>query len=132
MSDFRFRCPSCGRKYKSNKDLTGRLKRCGQCRKTFVIAEATVPAKKGAPPPPPRPAHETIRIAHDPELPADEAFAALAEWQRRASSLPGTFSRDVTFGHFETVYRLTLESVADERGRKTRSVTHRETASVPA
>ncbi|MGH2628843.1 MAG: hypothetical protein ACRDHY_19570, partial [Anaerolineales bacterium] len=113
MSEFRFRCPACGRKYKSNKDLTGRLKRCGQCRKTFVITEAAT-TKKGAPPP--RPAHETIRIAHDPELPADEAFTALAEWQRRASSLPGRFARDVTFGRFEPVYRLTLETVADEHG----------------
>jgi hypothetical protein len=130
MSDFRFRCPSCGRKYKSNKDLTGRLKRCGQCRKTFVIAEAAA-TSKGAPPPPPRPPHETVRITHDPELPADEAFTALAEWQRRARALPGSFARDVTFGHFEPVFRLTLESAVEEHGRRARTVTHRETAVLP-
>lgn len=119
--DFKFHCPKCGRKYKSNKDLSGRLKRCGKCRHSFPIAAT---AADGT----------VIRKRHlepDPELSIDEVFAALHEWQRHARSLPGAFAREVTFGRFEPAYRLTLEMTFDEQGRHVRHTTHRETAGVP-
>jgi len=122
MSDtFRFNCPKCRRKYKANKDLSGRLKRCGECRHSFTI-EAT--AADGT----------TIRRAHtapDPELSIDEVFAALHEWQKQARSLPGAFAREVTFGHFEPAYRVTLEMTADERGHRVKTQARLETAGLP-
>jgi hypothetical protein len=116
---YRFQCPSCGRKFKSNKDLGGRLKRCGECRGTFRITRAA-PTQKAPPPP----AH----VQADPELAVDEVFAALAEWQRHTPSLPGSFSREVTFGHFDPTYRVTLEVTVEDRGHRTKTRAHRESA----
>ncbi len=121
-TSFRFNCPKCRRKYKANKDLSGRLKRCGECRHSFTI-DAT--ASDGT----------TIRRAHtapDPELSIDEVFAALHEWQRHARSLPGAFAREVTFGHFEPAYRLTLEMTADEHGHRVKHKAQLATAGLPA
>lgn len=132
---FRFRCPKCARPYKANKDLGGRLKRCGKCHTNFMITE-WVPPRKGAPAPAPAPfdpaqGKPPARLAPNPELAVDEVFAALADWQRRTPALPGSFAREVTFGHFEPTYRLTLEMTYDDHGRKTRSKAQRETAAIP-
>jgi hypothetical protein len=122
---FKFQCPQCGRSFKSNKDLGGRLKRCGQCRGTFTI-KRTAAVKKGAP----AAAPEAV-VLHDPELPIDQVFNALHEWQGSVSSLPGTFAREITFGHFDPAYRLTLEVTIDANGRRTKDSAHRETIALP-
>ncbi len=123
---YKFRCPQCGRSYRANKDLAGRLKRCGKCRGTFTI-KRHAPAKKGAPPAAPDPV-----ILHDPELPIDHVFNALHDWQKTVPSLPGAFSREITFGHFAPAYRLTLEVTIDTNGHRSRNSAHRETLAVPA
>ena len=114
--NFRFHCPKCGRKYKANKDLSGRLKRCGECRHTFSIAAT-------------RSDGTVVRHAHlepDPELSIDEVFSALHEWQRHARSLPGAFAREVTFGHFEPAYRVMLEMTVEERGHRVKQKAEKE------
>jgi len=109
---YRFQCPQCGRSYKANKDLAGRLKRCGQCRETFTIRRHA-PARRGAAPaPPPEP-----ELLHDPELPVDQVFNALHDWQKSVPSLPGSFAREVTFGSFDPAYRVTLEVTVEADGR---------------
>jgi hypothetical protein len=122
---YKFQCPQCGRHYKANKDLGGRLKKCGKCRGTFTIRR-TAAVKRGAPAPAPEP-----MIAHDPELPIDQVFNALHDWQGSVSSLPGTFAREITFGHFDPAYRLTLEVTIDADGRRTKQAAHRETVALP-
>jgi hypothetical protein len=122
---YKFQCPQCGRSFKANKDLGGRLKRCGQCRGTFTI-KRHAPAKHGAPAAAPEPV-----ILHDPELPIDQVFTALHDWQGTVPSLPGSFAREITFGHFDPAYRLTLEVTLDADGRKTKQSAHRETIAVP-
>jgi hypothetical protein len=119
--NYRFNCPKCGRKYKANKDLSGRHKKCGKCRHTFSIAAT---AKDGT----------VVRHAHtapDPELSIDDVFSALHEWQRHARSLPGAFAREVTFGHFEPAYRVTLETTVEEQGRRVKRASHKESATLP-
>ena len=123
---YKFQCPQCGRSYKANKDLGGRLKKCGKCRGTFTIRR-TAAVKKGAPPPAPDPV-----VLHDPELPIDQVFNALHDWQATASSLPGSFAREITFGRFDPAYRLTLEVTIEADGRRTRQNAHRETIALPA
>ena len=114
---FKFRCPKCGRGYKSNKDLSGRLKKCGKCRATFTIHRiATAPIPK---------------LSLDPGLPIDQVFNALHDWQESVSSLPGSFSREITFGTFEPAYRLTLEATISAGGRQTKESAHRETVALP-
>lgn len=125
MGDYRFQCPRCGRTYKANKDLGGRLKRCGKCRDTFTI-KRTSAVRKGAPPPAPEPV-----VLHDPELPVDQVFAALQDWQRSVEALPGSFAREVTFGRFDPAYRLTLEVTTDANGHRSKDSAHRETAALP-
>lgn len=125
MGDFKFQCPECGRTYKANKDLGGRLKRCGKCRGTFTI-KRTAAVKKGAPPPAPEPV-----VLHDPELPIDQVFAALQDWQRTVKALPGSFAREITFGHFDPAYRLTLEVATDTNGHRSKDSAHRETVALP-
>jgi hypothetical protein len=125
MRGFRFECPKCGRKYKANKDLGGRLKRCGKCRHNFRIGAAGH-AQKG-PHSPAAPA----RIEHESELPIDEVFGALHAWQREAPGLPRSFAQDVTFGHFEPTFRVTYETTYDDRGRKGHSKASHETAELP-
>jgi predicted RNA-binding Zn-ribbon protein involved in translation (DUF1610 family) len=122
---YKFRCPQCGRNFKANKDLGGRLKRCGQCRGTFTI-KRHAPAKHGAPAAAPEPV-----ILHDPELPIDQVFNALHDWQGTVRSLPGSFAREITFGQFDPAYRLTLEVTLDANGRKTKQSAHRETIALP-
>jgi len=122
---YKFQCPQCGRSFKANKDLGGRLKKCGKCRGTFTI-KRTAPVKRGAPAPAPEPV-----VLHDPELPIDQVFNALHEWQSSVSSLPGSFSREITFGKFDPAYRLTLEATIDADGRRSRQSAHRETVAVP-
>lgn len=121
---YKFQCPQCGRNFKANKDLGGRLKRCGQCRGTFTIRR-TAPVKKGAPPAP-----EPV-VLHDPELPIDQVFNALHEWQGSVPSLPGSFGREITFGQFDPAYRLTLEVTIEAGGRRTKQSAHRETIALP-
>jgi hypothetical protein len=114
---FKFRCPKCGRGYKANKDLSGRLKKCGKCRGTFTIEHtATAPVPK---------------ISLDPGLPIDQVFTALHDWQESVPSLPGAFAREITFGHFEPSYRLTLEATIDAGGRRTKQAAHQETVAIP-
>src|SRR6185295_6939851 len=125
MGDFKFQCPQCGRTFKANKDLGGRLKRCGKCRGTFTI-KRTAAVKKGAPPPAPEPV-----VLHDPELPIDQVFAALHDWQRSVKALPGAFAREITFGHFDPAYRLTLEVTTEADGRRSKHAAHRETVALP-
>lgn len=128
---FRFECPSCRRKYKANKDLDGRIKRCGSCHRTFTIGPAAPAAPvRGKAASSAEPA--TVLRAPDPEIPIDEVFSALAEWQKRVGSLPGAFAREVTFGHFEPAYRVTLEAVIEERGHRAKRRAERETPAVPA
>src|SRR4030095_14303943 len=109
---FKFQCPKCGRGYKANKDLSGRIKKCGKCRTTFTIHRAAV--KRGAAPPPPP------KFALDPGLPIDQVFAARHDWQGSVSTLPSSFAREITFGHFDPAYRLTLEATIDADGRRTK------------
>lgn len=123
---YKFQCPQCGRSFKANKDLGGRLKRCGQCRGTFTI-KRTAAVKKGAPA---AAAPEPV-ILHDPELPIDQVFNALQEWQGSVGSLPGTFSREITFGQFDPAYRITLEVTLEAGGRRTKESAHRETIALP-
>ena len=115
---FRFQCPQCKRPYKANKDLGGRLKRCGQCRHTFTI-KGLAAVKAGAPPPKPEP-----QILHDPELPIDQVFAAV-------HTVPGPFSREAAFGRFDPAYRVTLEVVVEADGRRSPQRDQRETAPLP-
>ncbi len=115
---FKFQCPECKRTYKANKDLGGRLKRCGQCRGTFTIKRART-VKAGAPPPKPEP-----EILHDPELPIDQVFAALHD-------VPGPFSREAAFGRFDPAYRITLSVSIEANGRSSREQAQRETAELP-
>lgn len=122
---YKFQCPECGRSYKSNKDLGGRLKRCGKCRGTFTI-KRTAAVKKGAP----AAAPEAV-ILHDPELPIDQVFNALHTWQETVGSLPGSFAREITFGHFDPAYRLTLEVTTEANGHRAKNSTHRETVALP-
>jgi hypothetical protein len=122
---YRFQCPECGRSYKANKDLGGRLKRCGKCRGTFTIRRHA-PSRRGAPAAPPEPV-----ILHDPELPIDQVFNALHDWQGSVRSLPGSFAREITFGSFDPAYRLTLEVTTEADGRRARQVAHRETVALP-
>jgi hypothetical protein len=124
---YRFQCPSCGRKYKANKDLEGRLKRCGRCRRGFTIQTAAV--KLQAPSPSREP--ETVFRVADPEIPIDEVFSALAEWQKRVRSLPRSFGREVTFGQFEPAYRVTLEAALEEGVRRLKRRAERETLAIP-
>src|SRR5438045_969538 len=126
MSDFKFECPKCGRKYKANKDLGGRLKRCGECRHNFRIAGTGQVLKEthshAAP----------VRVEHELELPIDEVFNALHAWGRQAGGLPRSFARDVTFGRFEPTYRVTYETTYDDHGRKAHGKGSHETAALPA
>jgi hypothetical protein len=122
---YKFQCPQCGRSYKANKDLGGRLKKCGKCRGTFTI-KRTAAVKRGAPPAAPEPV-----VLHDPELPIDQVFNALHEWQASVPSLPGSFAREFTFGKFDPAYRLTLEVTIEADGRRSRQSAHRETVAVP-
>jgi hypothetical protein len=125
MSEFKFECPKCGRKYKSNKDLGGRLKRCGECRHNFRITAAGQARKESH-------SHAAaVRIEHEIELPIDEVFNALHAWERQAGGLPRSFAHDVTFGHFEPTYRVTYETTYDEHGRKAHGKGSHETAAVP-
>jgi len=123
---YKFQCPQCGRSYKANKDLAGRLKRCGKCRGTFTI-KRLAPVRKGAPPAAPEPI-----ILHDPELPIDHVFNALHEWQKTVPSLPSAFGREITFGQFVPAYRLTLDVTIDANGHRSRDSAHRETLALPA
>jgi len=123
---FKFQCPQCGRSYKANKDLGGRLKRCGKCRGTFTIRR-TAAVKRGAPA---AAAPEAV-VLHDPELPIDQVFNALHDWQASVPSLPGSFAREITFGKFDPAYRVTLEATIEADGRRTRQSAHRETVAVP-
>jgi hypothetical protein len=124
MGDYKFQCPQCGRSYKANKDLGGRLKRCGKCRGTFTI-KRTAPVKAGA-------AHAPDPVVlHDPELPIDQVFNALHDWQQAVPSLPGSFAREITFGHFDPAYRVTLEVTIDTDGRRSKQSAHRETVALP-
>src|SRR5262245_56648845 len=104
---FKFQCPQCGRSYKANSDLWGQLKRCGKCRGTFTIRR-TAAVKHGAPPTAPEPV-----VLHDLELPIDQVFSALHDWQSSVRSLPGSFAREITFGRFDPAYRLTLEATIE-------------------
>src|SRR6185436_11929481 len=122
---FKFQCPQCGRSYKANKDLGGRLKRCGKCRGTFTIRR-TAAVKRGAPAAAPEPV-----VLHDPELPIDQVFNALHDWQASVPSLPGSFAREITFGKFDPAYRVTLEATIEADGRRSRQSAHRETIAVP-
>lgn len=115
---FKFQCPDCKRSYKSNKDLGGRLKRCGKCRGTFTIKRLPT-VKAGAAPARPEP-----RILHDPDLPIDQVFAALHD-------VPGPFAREATFGSFDPIYRVTLSVGIDVDGRPSKQRAHRESAPVP-
>jgi len=125
MGDYKFQCPGCGRTYKANKDLGGRLKRCGKCRGTFTI-------KRHAPPKTGAVAHAPeLVVLHDPELPIDQVFNALHDWQQTVKSLPGTFAREITFGHFDPAYRVTLEVTVDADGRRSKQAAHRETVALP-
>jgi hypothetical protein len=121
--NFSFQCPECKKTYKSNKDLGGRIKRCADCRGTFTI-KRTATVSKGAPPAP--------EVLMDPELPIDQVFTALHEWQKAVPSLPGSFAREITFGHFDPVYRVTLEVVTDTDGRQEKHRARRETSETPA
>ncbi len=124
--DYRFTCPGCGRPYKANKDLSGRLKRCGKCRGTFTIRREA-PKKRGGPAPLPEPV-----ILHDPELPIDQVFAALQDWQKSARSLPGSFAREITFGSFDPAYRVTLQATIESDGRRSSLSARKETLTLPA
>jgi len=123
---YKFQCPGCRRTFKANKDLGGRLKRCGQCRETFTI-KRHAPAPKGTRAAPPEPL-----VVHDPELPIDQVFNALHGWQQAVRSLPGSFAREVTFGHFDPTYRITLDVTVEADGRQTSDRARRETADLPA
>ena len=122
---YKFQCPQCGRSFKANKDLGGRLKKCGKCRGTFTI-KRTAAVNRGAPPSAPDPV-----VLHDPELPIDQVFSALHDWQSTVPSLPGSFAREITFGKFDPAYRLTLEVTIDADGRRSRQSAHRETVALP-
>ncbi|HVE40147.1 MAG TPA: hypothetical protein VNM14_09685 [Planctomycetota bacterium] len=124
MGEYKFQCPQCGRSYKANKDLGGRLKRCGKCRGTFTI-KRTAAVKAGAAHPP-----DPV-VLHDPELPIDQVFNALHDWQQTVPSLPGSFAREITFGHFDPAYRVTLEVTIDADGRRSKQSAHRETVALP-
>ena len=119
---YKFQCPECKRSFKSNKDLSGRLKRCSACRGTFTITRLS--AAKGSAPAEPV-------VVHDPELPIDQVFNALAEWRKSVPSLPGAFAREVTFGRFDPAYRLTLDVTVEAGGRRSKERAHRDTADLP-
>jgi len=42
-----------------------------------------------------------------------KVFNALHDWQQTVPSLPGSFAREITFGHFDPAYRVTLEVTID-------------------
>src|SRR5439155_2045764 len=71
-------------------------------------------------------------VLHDPELPIDQVFNALHDWQRTVRSLPGSFAREITFGHFDPAYRLTLEVTIEADGHLKKQSAHRETVPLPA
>ncbi|HEX7901295.1 MAG TPA: hypothetical protein VF950_26285, partial [Planctomycetota bacterium] len=118
-ASYKFQCPGCKRSFKANKDLSGRLKRCSDCRGTFTITRLS--AAKGAEP----------VVAHDPELPIDQVFNALAEWRKAVPSLPGAFAREVTFGRFDPVYHVVLEASIEAGGRRSKERAQRTTAEMP-
>ena len=122
---YSFTCPGCGRAYKANKDLGGRLKRCGKCRGTFTIRRQA-PQKRGAPAPLPEPV-----ILHDPELPIDQVFNALHDWQKNVRSLPNSFAREITFGSFDPAYRVTLEVTIETDGRRSKQSSSKDTLTLP-
>src|SRR5687767_1440156 len=119
---YKFQCPGCKRSFKANKDLSGRLKRCSDCRGTFTITRLS--AAKGSAPAEPV-------VVHDPELPIDQVFNALAEWRKSVPSLPGAFAREVTFGRFDAAYRVTLEATIDADGRRSKERAQRDTTELP-
>jgi hypothetical protein len=119
---YKFQCPGCKRSFKANKDLSGRLKRCSDCRGTFTITRLS--AAKGTSPAEPV-------VVHDPELPIDQVFNAMADWRKSAPSLPGSFAREVTFGRFLAAYRVSLDITVEADGRRSKQRSHRDTAELP-
>ncbi len=117
--NFKFECPKCGFASTANKDLSGRLKKCGKCGHTYTIAAMA--------------ADGTIlrRAEPDPELAIDQVFSALHAWEKHTPSLAGAFGRDVSFGHFEPAYRVTLKISVEENGQKVRHDKVKETLTLP-
>jgi hypothetical protein len=110
---FLFRCPGCRRKFKANKDLTGRLKRCGRCGSAFIVRAATQPSAAVAPAP-----AVTETSKEETPFPVDEVPEAVEECRRSMPGLLRSFGDEATYHSFEPVYRVTLEYPDGSRFRR--------------